>query len=597
MDDFISLYKVEFDTQKNWSIDFNTPAQRDAFFASRLVRTIEGISVVNDFTQITFSGSYLAAEAVNYCRFSVTLPNSQVENALTRIYYAYVTNVRWGGVGIVIADIEIDYIQTYLFQYNVKGYVMRAHVRENDGYLMTPESGITFRDTDNIDSDESVGVSLESDDEKGDTFPILFTFITSAKALFGVSIQGWAGAYGGAHYVYVVPYIPPTALPINGATIKINGVVVKTFNELVNEGLLTNIDVLGIYASPVIPGYHPQYGIVSAESAGSNSYNLVIPTLINSGAGVCVPLWDTANIENEILDFTVRETTLSLIGDENIYAKIATTPYTRYYLDLLDAEPVEVIVGDALALAELTISNNVYRRFLPCKIKAYIAVTDTLKSAYYCAPVSEANGRAFNGAARDNMVVSNAAEELPLLSDKYIEYQRLRRANTLAGAASGVMGAVGGIIGGTVAGNPLALVGGAASIGKTIADVALNEKQLKQQPRTVRKGGNNFAFDLLSENIYCHFIRKKYEFSNAFDVFNHYGYTINASADIDIKCRKYFNYIEYSSAVVSGDIPAAAKLEIKNRYEEGITFWHIQPDGTVNIGDYSQKNIEVPANG
>lgn len=589
--DLISLYQVDFDIQENWTIDFNTPNQRDAYLASRLLATIEEISVINDFSQVNISGDYLSYTNCNYCRFTVTLPYSSAPNAVTRTYYAYVTNIRWGGVGLTIADIQIDYIQTYLFQYNVHGFVSRAHVRETDGFLLTPENGITVRDTGNNNKVATIDATLQHSTTNIHSYKLYFVFITAAKPLFNLNIKTFAGAYGGAHYVYCVPYYSPLDLHLSQSKIYINNVLVKTFDQLVDEGLLTNPDVLGLYISPVIPGAK----ITDIEPDDNKNYYLNIPSLlVPVGASVAIPLWDNSE---ETADYTVK--TLMITEDSPqglIYAKLYTSPFYRIFLDLLDSEPVEVIIGDALALAPIFGGDtdvNKIRYQLYIDIKCWMAITDTLKSAYYAAPKGATYNQAFNGAAVDNMVVSNAAEELPLLSDAYIEYQKIRRASSIAGAASGVISSIGGIAGSVITGNPLGVASGLLGAAKTASDFILNEKQLQQEPRKVRKGGNNFAFDMLTNNINCRVIFKKYEYTNAFDVFNHFGYTINKNVSIDTKCRQYFNYIQYSDAVIGGNIPTIAKTEIKARYEQGITFWHLQADGTVAVGDYSKPNREI----
>ena len=73
-----------------------------------------------------------------------------------------------------------------------------------------------------------------------------------------------------------------------------------------------------------------------------------------------------------------------------------------------------------------------------------------------------------------------------------------------------------------------------------------------------------------------------------------YGYLVNdylGATQIDIRSRKYWNFIKFTKCDIEGaTIPREHLEEMKEIFQSGITFWHV--NNGVNIKDYSKDNIE-----
>ena len=93
-------------------------------------------------------------------------------------------------------------------------------------------------------------------------------------------------------------------------------------------------------------------------------------------------------------------------------------------------------------------------------------------------------------------------------------------------------------------------------------------------------------------NLNCKFCpdtnRKK-----AKQYFKRYGYPYNQyTKNPCIRTRKAFNYIKFTNCNIHGaNIPQIHLVELKQIFENGITFWHL--DRTTDIKNYDQDNSEV----
>lgn len=71
--------------------------------------------------------------------------------------------------------------------------------------------------------------------------------------------------------------------------------------------------------------------------------------------------------------------------------------------------------------------------------------------------------------------------------------------------------------------------------------------------------------------------------------FSMYGYKVNTMKSININTRTNWNYIKCVQANITGDIPQDDMAELKNHFNNGVTFWH-NPSTYL---DYSQTNAIV----
>ena len=115
-------------------------------------------------------------------------------------------------------------------------------------------------------------------------------------------------------------------------------------------------------------------------------------------------------------------------------------------------------------------------------------------------------------------------------------------------------------------------------------------------PSTVKSLGNNMTFE---RRIYDNgIVITRYQQTDtnrkkAKQYFKRYGYPYNHyTKNPCIRTRKAFNYIKFANCNIHGDtIPQIHLLELKQIFESGLTFWHL--DRTNDIKNYEQDNSEV----
>ena len=114
-------------------------------------------------------------------------------------------------------------------------------------------------------------------------------------------------------------------------------------------------------------------------------------------------------------------------------------------------------------------------------------------------------------------------------------------------------------------------------------------------PRSLKTCGNDSIFNLI--NSYQKIDVIEYEPQYAYkqrlqEYFNRYGYNIYKNTHINFKTRKYFNYIKTITCNIgSARVPYKDLEEIKNIFNSGLTFWHV--DNGATIGNYLVNNEEV----
>ena len=115
-------------------------------------------------------------------------------------------------------------------------------------------------------------------------------------------------------------------------------------------------------------------------------------------------------------------------------------------------------------------------------------------------------------------------------------------------------------------------------------------------PSTVKSLGNNMAFERsIYENgiVLTRYQQTDTNRKKAKQYFKRYGYPYNQyTKNPCIRTRKAFNYIKFTNCNIHGaNIPQIHLVELKQIFENGITFWHL--DRTDDIKNYEQDNSEV----
>ena len=176
--------------------------------------------------------------------------------------------------------------------------------------------------------------------------------------------------------------------------------------------------------------------------------------------------------------------------------------------------------------------------------------------------------------------------------------------SAMTGNVGGILSSIsGGISNNVFAGQNLDLTKQQASETKQLTDYAIERMELAtvadylKTPRAIKTLGNDLFFNmnLNDKRVYL------YEYGLAPQqqlkirkFLKRYGYLVNdylGATQIDIRSRKYWNFIKFTKCDIEGaTIPREHLEEMKEIFQSGITFWHV--NNGVNIKDYSKDNIE-----
>lgn len=167
----------------------------------------------------------------------------------------------------------------------------------------------------------------------------------------------------------------------------------------------------------------------------------------------------------------------------------------------------------------------------------------------------------------------------------------------------GVSSIASGISSGIFGGQNLDLTRQQATETKQITDYSIERMELAtvadylKTPRAIKTLGNDLFFNMNLNNkkIYL------YEYGLAprqtlkiKKFLKRFGYLVNdylTPIEIDIRSRKFWNFIKFTKCEIEGaTIPREHLEEMKEIFQSGVTFWHV--NNGVDIKDYSKDNVE-----
>ena len=171
--------------------------------------------------------------------------------------------------------------------------------------------------------------------------------------------------------------------------------------------------------------------------------------------------------------------------------------------------------------------------------------------------------------------------------DMYTNWLTQNSVNIATSLASSGLGILGNVVGG-VTGNMNSAFGVAnnlISIANTLGEI---HKASLVPPQSE---GNINCGDVITsqgKNIF-YFYHMSIKAQNARiidDFFSMYGYKTNRVKLPNITGRSNWNYIKTIGSIIVGDVPQEDLQEIKNMFDDGVTFWH----NSNTFLDYSQSN-------
>jgi hypothetical protein len=544
---------------------------------------------------------------VNYVMFQNTSYN-------VKWFYGFVTKLEYKNATTTYVHFEIDVLQTWMFTMNFKpSYVVREHCKlwEIDGspVLNTLDEGLNYGNV-----YETVNVmNLKPYDG------VLFLVIV-AKSLIHKKIitDPITNADKTLNPGDIYPNInsAPQPLCYYVHPFKLDGSIPTCWDENDENIILSKpIDVLrAMYEmddaiNNVVSIYITDYmGFdLDVDSSGTirfPSSNFVEVDIMYAVAGSTEQQYLNTLFVNDIKQYQPKAFTYT-----NKYAdyrtvtesKLLMYPYTTLILDDLKGNRQvlknEYIKGDDIIVnvrGSLGTSNKTSYSVDNYQVKDNIEPADLFK------------------ANLENAVMNNNPNDLPIITDMlgaFLQGNRNSIQNqlnsTIFGGWMDTMGSVMGGVSNSSANpsnmgeaNPVGMVQSGMGVVKGMANtyfqtkgMIAKQKDINNTPPSLSKMGANTYFDyghnlsglyLIKRQITPEY-QKKLE-----DFFNIFGYKKNEVKLPNFHTRQYWNYVQTSGCVITGNFNNEDLQELKSVFDNGVTLWH-----TDDIGNYALGNVVI----
>ena len=450
-------------------------------------------------------------------------------------FYAFVTNVTYKNASTVNLKLELDYVQTYMFDYSIKPcFVEREHVN-SDGI------GEHIKD-EGIDPGELKCTYSAIDNDNMDCYMVVASAVEPLK-------DGTYVNNGGDQYMGVTS---GTSLSVF-LTIDQFKSFMQALSDNGQQDAVSQVYMCPRAAIPNIVAKSNGWGYwvdaASPTPSDEKNYNLGFTTLDGytpkNNKMYCFP-FEYAEVTNFTgasqqlrLEFFGNPGTVSLqrTGGCDANSRLAYIP-TNY-------NGVNRFVEGAVYLDKYPTCNWVYQAFA-------------------------------------NML--GASEVNTPWGFSYNSMSQAPYVNSFIDSTQNIIGSALSL---DIPGMLNSAVNGAQDLTNTFA----NFSKASRTPNTSR-GGTNSTTALVNYGTYTMGIRKytcRAEIARQIDDFlSVYGYKVSIVKTPNITGRKSWNYVKTVSANMGGNVPANYLRAFNQLLDSGTTFWH-----TDDVGDYSQDNAII----
>lgn len=516
----------------------------------------------------------------NYLMFQ----NAQYNN---KWFYAFVTNLEYRQRNTTYVYFQIDVLQTWRFEMNFKpSFVVREHrpLWNSDGtpVINTVDEGL------NYGTDYDIVYSHHHIENNGYRFLVIVTKepieSNAEKEIEG----GYIGTPQPLSY-YIVPFKASGETP----TVLIDGQddpvtpPLRVLQEIYKLESAVN-NVVSLYITDFI-------GVNTTVSPGSPDV-MQFPTNAYTSFRVVTVEGDSSiflvKVER-LVNFQYKEKQVNSNKYEGFRpvreSKLLMYPYTVTILDDFRGNRVEIkneyINGKDLSLIT----------------KGGLGIANT--TSYAVKNYNQHDNATLKDITiQENAVVNNTPSDVPIINDYLAAYLQGNK-NSIqtqrnAIVWNGVMNAIGSAIGGVssaVERRPAGVAAAGTNVvqgaGNTVLQLQQIESKLKDidnMPPQISKMGSNSSHDYGNQYYGVYVIKKqiKPEYIKLLeDFFNMYGYKTNEVKVPNFHTRRYWNYVQTASCVITGNFNNEDLQELKNVFDNGITLWHDD-----DIGNYNRNN-------
>lgn len=201
-------------------------------------------------------------------------------------------------------------------------------------------------------------------------------------------------------------------------------------------------------------------------------------------------------------------------------------------------------------------------------------------------PTNYKNMNHFTGDVQDNPyeygITGGKYPTISWNSDCYTNWLTQNAINIGLGAISTGLSSIANFAGGNIVGGAGNLLSG---IGSTVNQVYKASLMPDQAKGNTNVGDLNFSKHLNKFTVFELSIKPEYA-QIIDDYFSMFGYKVNRVKVPNITGRRNWNYVKTIGCYIEADIPQEDLQEIKNLFDNGVTFWH----NPATFADYSQNN-------
>lgn len=590
-----TLTSVEWTSDYSNVRDWNSVSGRSNYFANLPSKTISFSS--NNLAQIRKNQTLIIATSDYGETPTDDLPSLQQLETVNYMYFNqdgrdwfyFITSVEYIGVHQCALTLNMDVWQTYYFDFNIlPSLVKRGHVRryENNGtpnfkYCDTPE---------NIDVGEDLDtevITILQNPLKSNVFDIDWLICVSTEPVFrNQTTSVWE--YGITFYIAILPVQKTTAFSqIYWQHNDTGGITtLASYNTFMSE-IKSNQAVVNVYYSGNMPFPY------TVKKDNQNRY------IVDVGEGNYIN-FTTFNLENEkgyviapLIGDSYAVKAKSIVGTFEQYLnyelKAGCFPYSYYVLSKNR--------GNYKIIKPQYCNHHNREGLLGCT--AYGSFIIAMSCGSYLTTGYTIDG--YLGDNDNNLYADLSSDQLPTISDAYLNFLQTQKAAFTTGIKNAKREFLGDVImaAATIPINQelgalrgVNLIGSGISLYNKMQMAEAKIRDLKDTPDSVKSSGTDVTFEMICNTTKIMFLQKRIKplhMQRLLNHFNMFGYTINDIFDIKQNKRKYFNYIEYISANITGNISASVKRTIKNILDTGLTIWH---EGS-KMYDYTQQNDEV----
>ena len=418
----------------------------------------------------------------------------------------------------------------------------------------------------------------------------------------GEVIEGASTSVDGMNQVYVIATANnPSNINPHGDTGEYGGMINNIANGLwycacSSEGLMT---YLALMASTAPTRLESIVAIFSVPAIALYSLpNVSQENLLDIDSEFA--RWIPDGFESPGRELTLASTPSSIDGYTPKNKKLLTFPYTYLGFTPSNGTPKVFKYEDFTSgtpsfsiRSEINPNPNVY--FIPKNYKGKSGVNVSESSVVTGYPSVSYHTDYFNSWLAQNSKLIDLSLDKNEFNYEIAGIQNKMdlAKNVVSAVGSGVTGNIGGAIGGVLGAGGYAISQGVNEYNHdyTIKQTLAQKEKQSLLPNSASQGSTNttlLGYELFNDDIFCRYSIRAEFAKKIDDYFSMYGYEVDELKLPNIDNRSNWNYVKTQGANITGsNIPADDLENIKNMFNNGITFWH-KPEHYL---DYTQSNV------